>query len=134
VRREQTQIVVFDEQENPLTEGLGPVVDPVDQEDPFPFGANRAQVGTDLTVESPFGWLFLNLNDGNPAQEYFRQAYVTPLVSASGRFSVGLEALALNNLTLGADNRRGPRNPDPTLSEFPNSNAPTLFDGNLPPP
>jgi hypothetical protein len=132
VRREQTQIVVFDEQENPLTEGLGPVVDPVDQEDPFPFGANRAQVGLDLTIDAPFGWLFLNLNDGNAAQEYFRQAYVSSLMSAEGRFSVGLEAVALNNLTLGADSRRGPRNPDPTLSEVPNPDAPTLFDGEVP--
>jgi hypothetical protein len=89
-------------------------------------------VGLDLTIDAPFGWLFLNLNDGNAAQEYFRQAYVSSLMSAEGRFSVGLEAVALNNLTLGADNRRGPRNPDPTLSEVPNPNQPTLFDGEVP--
>lgn len=132
-RREQTQIVVFDEQENPVTEGGGPVIDPIDQEDPFPFGVNRAQVGTDLTIDSPFGWLYLNLNDGFVSQEYFRQAHVTPLMSASGRFSVGFEATALNSLTLGADNRRGQRNPDPTLGEVPNPNVPTLFDGGVDP-
>ncbi|HVR29298.1 MAG TPA: hypothetical protein VMS86_07150 [Thermoanaerobaculia bacterium] len=131
---QQTQIVVFDEQENPLIDaGGGPVGEPVIQDNPFPWGTNRAQVGVDLTVEAPFGWLFLNLNDGNPAAEYFRQAFVASTYSAEGRFSVGLEATALNNLTLGADNRRGPRNPDPTLGPAPHGNTPTLFNGNVTP-
>ena len=52
------------------------------------------------------------------------------MTTTSGRFSVGIDAIALNNLTLGADSR-GERNPDPTLGE-PNPNAPTLFDGTLP--
>jgi hypothetical protein len=128
----QTQIVVFDEQENPIIDLPGPIGEPVIVDIPFPFNANRAAVGVDITVDSPFGWLYLNLNDGNPAQEYFRQAHVSTAMSASGRFSVGYEAASLNNLTLGADNRRGERNPDPTLGSPPNPNAPTLFDGNGP--
>jgi hypothetical protein len=124
----QNQIVVFDEQENPLVEGGGPVIDPLPQPDPFPWGTNRAAVGTDLTIDSNFGWLFLNLN----ASVAFRQAAVSAVYSASGRFSVGLEALAVNSGTLGADNRRGPRHPDPTLGEVPNPDAPTLFDGTVP--
>jgi hypothetical protein len=126
----QTQIVVFDEEENPITQGQGPSGAPTIVDIPFPWCTNRAEVGVDLTIDSDFGWLFLNLNDGNPAQEYFRQAYVTTIMSASGRFSVGFDAIWLNNLTLGADNRRGERNPDPTLSDPPNANAPTLFNGN----
>ena len=128
----QSQMVVFDEQENPLIKLPGPVGEPVILDIPFPFNANRAQVGADVTIESPFGWVYLNLNDGNAAQEYFRQAYVSAIVSAEGRFSVGYDAAALNNLTLGSDNRRGLRNPDPTLGPPPNPNAPTLFDGEAP--
>lgn len=128
---EQTQIVIFDEQENPV---IGPAVppggEPIIPFIPFPWNTNRAQVGIDITVDAPFGWFYLNLNDGNAAQEYFRQAHVSTTMSASGRFSVGYEAVRLNSLTLGADNRRGPRNPDPTLGEAPNPNAPTLFNGN----
>ena len=128
----QEQIVVFDEQENPVVEGTGPVVDPLPEETPFPWASSRAQVGTDITTDGSFGWLFLNLNRGIGSQEYFRQAHVTTAMSALGRFSVGFEAIALNNLTLGADNTRGPRNADPTLGDYPNPNTPTLFDGNFP--
>jgi hypothetical protein len=124
---EQDQLIVFDEQENPLVEE-GPVIEPLPQDNPFPWGTNRAAVGQDLTIDSPFGWLFLNLNTGSA----LRQAAVTAVHSASGRFSVGLEAIAVNNLTLGADNRRGQRNADPTLGEVPNPDAPTLFNGTVP--
>jgi hypothetical protein len=113
----QSQLVVLDEQENAV----------VSTDAPFPFTTNRAAVGTDVAVDAPFGWLFLNLNDGNPAQEFFRQAYVAAIMSAEGRFSVGYDAFGLNSLTLGADNRRGARNPDPTLGAPPNPSAPTLF-------
>ena len=125
----QTQIVVFDEEENPITQGQGPSGAPTIVDIPFPWCTNKAEVGEDITIDAPFGWLYLNLNDGNPAQEYFRQAYVTSTMDAVGRFSVGVDAIALNNLTLGADNRRGERNPDPTLGDPPNPNAPTLFGG-----
>jgi hypothetical protein len=125
----QTQIVVFDEQENPITQGEGPSGGPVVTDIPFPWCTNRAQVGEDITIASPFGWIYLNLNDGNVDQEYYRQAYVATVMDALGRFSVGYDAIALNNLTLGADNRRGPRNPDPTLGPYEHGNTPTLFNG-----
>lgn len=127
----QTQIVVFDEEENPITQGQGPSGAPTIVDIPFPWCTNKAEVGEDITIDSPFGWLYLNLNDGNPAQEYFRQAYVTTTMDAVGRFSVGIDGIAFNNLTLGSDNRRGPRNPDPTLGDPVNPNAPTLFSGNV---
>jgi len=128
----QTQIVVFDEQENPLVDiGIPPGGEPVIIDTPFPWGTNRAKVGTDVTVDANFGWLFLNLNNGNVSQEYFRQAHVTTILSAEGRYSVGYQAISLNNLTLGTESERGERNPDPTLGEAPNPNAPTLFDGTV---
>jgi hypothetical protein len=111
--------VEFDEQENAAASTATP----------FPFYTTRAAIGTSLAVGAPFGWLFLNLNDGNLFQEFFRQAYVATIMSAEGRFSVGYDAFGLNSLTLGADNRRGGRNPDPTLGAPPNPSAPTLFGG-----
>jgi len=115
----EAQVVAFDEQENPALSLPGTGF--------LPYNTNRVRVGVDVAIDAPFGWLFLNLNDGNPAQEYFRQAHLTPTMSAEGRFSVGFDAFPLNNLTLGSDNRRGPRNPDPTLGPVPNPNTPTLF-------
>jgi hypothetical protein len=126
-RAQQNQIVVFDEAENPITQGQGPSGAPTISQVPFPWCTNRAVIGTDLTVDQPFGWLYLNLNDSSVSQP-FRQAYVTTTMSATGRFSVGFDALALNCLTLGCDNRRGPRANDPTLGAFPAGNPPTLFE------
>jgi hypothetical protein len=118
----QVQIVAFDEEENPLVQASGP------EGGPFPVAAQRARVGTDVTVGAGAGWLFLNLNGGRPPpQEPFRQAFVSVVISAEGRFSVGYEGIALNALTLDTDNRRGPRNPNPTLGVPPHPGGPTLF-------
>jgi hypothetical protein len=128
----QNQIVVFDEQENPITQGQGPSGAPTIVDIPFPWCTNRAEVGVDITIDEPFGWLYLNLNDSSAAED-FRQAYVTTVMDAEGRFSVGFDAIALNSLTLGSDNRRGPRNVDPTLGVFGTTITPTLFSGQFAP-
>ncbi|HVS14444.1 MAG TPA: hypothetical protein VMV46_10985, partial [Thermoanaerobaculia bacterium] len=122
------------EEENPLTFITGgPSGEPEPgAEIPFPWCTNRTAVGgPNLSVDDDFGWLYLNLNGGNDAQEFYRQAHVTTVMDADGRFSVGYEAVSFNNLTLGADNRRGERNPDATLGSYPNANAPTLFSENF---
>jgi hypothetical protein len=124
----ERQIVVFDEQENPLVDEGGPVIEPLPQDDAFPWGANRADVGADITIDSNFGWMFFNLN----AATAFRQAAMATVFSASGRFSVGFDAIAVNSSTVDADNRRGERNINPLLDDNPNPDAPTLFDGTAP--
>jgi hypothetical protein len=92
---EQNQIVVFDEEENPITPGelpSGPFGAP--EESPFPWETQRVEVGPGFSVEDPFGWTYLNLN----IEEQHHQAWVVAIMSADGRFSVGFDAIALNNL------------------------------------
>jgi hypothetical protein len=100
---------------------------------PFPWCTNRAQVGTDLAVDAEFGWLYLNLNGGDANDELYRQAHVTTVMDADGRFSVGFDAVAFNQLSLTTDDR-GPRNPDATLGPtYKGLNTPTLFTGGFVP-
>lgn len=92
---EQNQIVVFDEEENPITPQdlpSGPFGAP--EESPFPWEAQRVEVGPGFSVAAPFGWAYLNLN----IEEQHHQAWVTTVLSAEGRYSVGYEGIALNNL------------------------------------
>jgi hypothetical protein len=79
----QAQVVAFDETENPTELCASNIC--------FPFAA--ARVGTQVTLGtvSPFGWLFLDLNHSGTAQ-----AWVTPVMDAEGRFSVGFHATALD--------------------------------------
>lgn len=95
---EQNQIVVFDEQENPETpEDLpsGPFGAP--EIDPFPWETQRVAVGPDFTTPFDFGWAYLNLNIG----DQYHQSWVSAVMSADGRFSVGYDAIILNNLNSG---------------------------------
>ncbi len=98
----QAGITVFDEQENPLTVVTGGPsgLPPADAETPFPWESNRTVVGTDLTVNANFGWLLLDLDQAsgaNPAEQ--NQAYVVAVADALGQFSVGYDAIQLNNLS-----------------------------------
>ncbi|MGH7342623.1 MAG: hypothetical protein ACREKH_19230 [Candidatus Rokuibacteriota bacterium] len=90
-----TQIVAFDEQENPDV-----TADP----SIFPWEANLIQVGgPDLPVPFDFGWLYLNLNTtvlGSQVPfEPVTQNHVTVVHSAEGRFSVGHRVLMFDNVT-----------------------------------
>ncbi len=100
----QVEITVFDEQENPITVvSGGPSGEPVPGEErPFPLESNRTAVGLDLTTGSfSFGWLFLNLNGADTGDELEKtQAYVVATMDAAGRFSVGIDASQLYNLTV----------------------------------
>jgi hypothetical protein len=78
----QTQVVVFDEQANSQILGQG---------FPFPAAANRTAVGSALPVPYNFGWLRLDLT----APPTTRQAYVSVIMTANGRFQVGHKALQL---------------------------------------
>jgi hypothetical protein len=106
----QAQIVVFDEHENPdVPEGCQISPCPVgDTIIPFPWEANRSEVGgVDFPVPFNFGWLYLNLNStvvGSPIDVIhpgIMQNWVTAVMDADGRYSVGFDAIQLDNVTDG---------------------------------
>ncbi len=111
-RMTQNQIVVFDEEENPIVALVGgPSGGPAAGiENPFPWCSNLARVGVDLTVDRDFGWLYLNLNGGLDPSEH-NQAYVLTTMDADGRYGVGYDAQQLNNLTFGAAGASNPTLP-----------------------
>lgn len=101
----QEQIVIFDEEENPQTIDQVFISPGIPGEDVLvcPRESQFTEVGSaNLPVEFDFGWLFLNLNHtqteaaGN-APPNVAQAYVGALMSASGRFSVGFDAIQLSH-------------------------------------
>jgi hypothetical protein len=100
-------IVIFDEQENPDVPQTFPISpQPPDISiSPFPAEAQRTAVNGDLLpVPFDFGWLYLNLNTtvaaaGNnpPEDPAAAQAWVTAVMDADGRFSVGFDAVTLDD-------------------------------------
>ncbi len=102
----QSQIVIFDEHENPdipESSPFSPVI-PGTSLIPFPWEANRTAVGgDDFPVPFDFGWLYLNLNSAVAGSqvpfEPLMQNWVTALMSANGRFSVGFDAFSMGNVT-----------------------------------
>ena len=103
----QEGIVIFDEQEQPSVPSTTPISPqpPGTSITPFPAEAQRTQVGGgDLPVDFTFGWLYLNLNTtvaaagSNPPEDpAAAQAWVTTEMDASGRFSVGYDAIQLDS-------------------------------------
>ncbi|HEY9422283.1 MAG TPA: hypothetical protein VIW92_12770 [Thermoanaerobaculia bacterium] len=103
----QESIVIFDEQENPDIPSSFPVSPQPPQQGitPFPAEAQRTAVGgASFPVPFDFGWLFLNLNTrvsaaGNvpPEDPAAAQAWVTAVMDAQGRFSVGFDAIQLDS-------------------------------------
>jgi hypothetical protein len=103
-----SQVVIFDEDENPeIPEGCQISPCPPGQFlIPFPWEAQRTVVGSaDLPVSNPFGWFYLNLNFGVPQSAVdasfgpVMQNWVTAVMDANGRFSVGFDAIQLDNVT-----------------------------------
>jgi hypothetical protein len=105
----QEQIVIFDEEENPEVPQSTPFSPQVPGESlvPFPAEANRTLVdGPEFPVNPDFGWLYLNLNStvvpagANPPEDpAAMQNWVTTVMDAEGRFSVGYDAIQLDNAT-----------------------------------
>jgi hypothetical protein len=103
----EQQIVVFDEFENPLTVVTGgPSGEPTPgAQCTFCDEAQRVQVGGDgIQTNADFGWLYLNLNHATsldatlgPGYINIAQAWVTVVMDAEGRFSVGFDAIQLDN-------------------------------------
>ena len=103
----QEAIVIFDEEENPELPATFPISPqpPGEFLVPFPAEAQRVEVDSSaLPVAPPFGWLFLNLNTtvaaagSNPPEDpAAAQAWVTATMDAEGRFSVGFDAIRLDD-------------------------------------
>ncbi len=108
----QTDVVAFDEMENPQDLCFtGDVISPVlgGAQTCFPLEAQRVSlqggniIGSDLTPDATFGWIYLNLNTtisgvGYPASNpSIAQAWVTTVMDAAGRFSVGFDAIQLDS-------------------------------------
>ena len=103
----QTQIVIFDEEENyEVPEGcqISPCP-PTEGITPFPWEAQRTDVGSAALPSSfDFGWMFVNLNfitGGLPQFDPLMQNWMTVVMDADGRFSVGFDAMQLGNVTDG---------------------------------
>ncbi|HSK77245.1 MAG TPA: hypothetical protein VLQ45_12385, partial [Thermoanaerobaculia bacterium] len=106
----QTDVVAFDEQENatdlcfqgdnvsPATGGAD-VCFPLEAQRIFVDGGNT--IADDMGVPYDFGWLYLNLNHSIAGDPFpgVAQAWVTTLMDAQGRFSVGYDAIQLDNAT-----------------------------------
>jgi hypothetical protein len=98
---EATQIVIFDEQEQPVTNETCPSGDPTcEQEVTIPNEANRVDVETGLLAPFDFGWAWLNLQHTAVTPIYgdtAAQTWVTAVMDASGRYAVGFDAIQLDN-------------------------------------
>ena len=102
----QEQIVIFDEQENPEVPQSFPFSPQPPQSGLTVCPAETQRVAVDgalLPVPFDFGWLFLNLNttitgNANPPEDpAAAQAWVTAVMDAEGRFSVGFDAIQLDS-------------------------------------
>jgi hypothetical protein len=97
------EIVAFDEQENP-EELCGSCDNCSPPYDPECLNVATQSVGLDYAspvaggfgTSWDYGWMFLNLSQPFPPQP--AQAWVTTISSASGRFSVATDAVALDDL------------------------------------
>jgi len=103
----QEAIVIFDEQEHPQVPQTFPVSPQPPQQGliPFPAETQRVSIGSTIfPVPSKFGWLFLDLNTSvapagsvPPEDPAAAQAWVSTLLQASGRYSVGFDAIQLDS-------------------------------------
>lgn len=83
----EMQLVAFDEEENPSE---------VPNSNAFPVATQKVRVGgASLPVSESFGWLMLDLwhGDGSHAQ-----GWVGSVMSANGRFSIGHQAIRVDDL------------------------------------
>jgi hypothetical protein len=96
-----TQVVLFDEQENPVQAEDCPSGDPTcEQELTIPNEAQRVGVTDDLLSPFDFGWAYLNLQHTEIAAAYGdddAQAWVTAAMTAEGRFAIAVDGVQLDN-------------------------------------
>jgi hypothetical protein len=101
----QEEILSFDEAEQAADFFGFPGSPPVFIPEPFPAAAQRIRIGgPGFTEPFDFGWLYLNLNTNviaagtnPPVDPGAAQAWVTVLMDAAGRFSVGFDAIRFDS-------------------------------------
>ncbi len=98
----QTQVVIFDEEENPEVPPPPPPISPLPPGIEFaacPYETQRVEVGSAaLPTTFENGWVYLNLNTSTGSVvDPFAQAWVSTIMSAEGRYSVGLDAIQFDS-------------------------------------
>ncbi|MCH9649565.1 MAG: hypothetical protein K0U98_15100 [Deltaproteobacteria bacterium] len=108
---EQESVLMWDEEENHVSINDSPfltqpnpssfplpLTPPLPPARPFPLAADRVSVAEIGPLFFNSGWLRLNLNfsTGSP-QDPIKQSFVSAMHSASGQFSVGFQAVALDS-------------------------------------
>jgi hypothetical protein len=110
----QEGIVVFDEQENPYVPQSNASSPQSSGFTPFPAESQSVRVdGTGFPVPFDFGWLYLNLNTSvarttGPEDTAAAQAWVTARMSSQGRFSVGFDAIQIDDASRALHRTPGP--------------------------
>ncbi len=101
-------LVIFDEQEHPVTPTTIPISPPppTTTQSPFPAETQRTVVGgPNLAVPFSFGWLYLDLNVTEPVaapglppvDPAAAQAWVVATLSQNGQYAVGIDAIRLDS-------------------------------------
>jgi hypothetical protein len=103
----QEGIVIFDEQEHPMTVTTTPVSPqpPNAQQLPFPAETQRTAVGSpNLLSPFAFGWMYLDLNTtvtaagaNPPVDPAAAQAWVVATMASNGHYAVGIDAIRLDS-------------------------------------
>jgi hypothetical protein len=98
----QTQTVLFDEEENPEVPPPPPPISPLPpniENVVCPLETQRVTVGSAaLPTTFDFGWVYLNLNTSTGSVvDPFAQAWVSAIMSAEGRYSIGLDAIQFDS-------------------------------------
>jgi hypothetical protein len=92
-----TEVSVFNEEEQPVTPETCPSAfcEPPIR---IPNAAQRARIAGDLQVPFDSGWIYLDLQQGdNIYQDPYAQMWVIATLDANGRFSVGFDAIQMDN-------------------------------------
>ena len=93
--------MIFDEEEQPVTSNECPSGDPTcTQTILIPNEAQRVSVTGDLLSPFNFGWTYMNLQHSKLIAAYgdpYAQAWALVVMDAEGRFSVGYDAIQLDN-------------------------------------
>ncbi len=95
----QNQIVMFDEQENPVVVEGSPFSPPPVGITVVPCACATTRANAnDFGAIFDFGWLYLNLNTSTGSLvDPIKQSFLTTIHSASGLFSVGFQAVHLDS-------------------------------------